>query len=134
MFFKEAVGQPQLVIVFRVTAKQFSSTLDFRKMKIENWIDDRNLIPVATAICWLCNYKFDDWDRDAIEEGARDSDETKNKWYEYEFNGNYKIKFAVTIEPGSSNYSIRVESEENIEQAVNSILGLGQCYELREFE
>ncbi|MDH5653692.1 MAG: hypothetical protein OEZ39_17660 [Gammaproteobacteria bacterium] len=103
-------------------------------MKLENWIDDRNLIPVAEAISLLCANKFDNWDKDAIEEGAKTSDETKNEWYEYEFIGDYKIKFAVTIEPGSSNYSIHVESKKDIEQAVNAIIGLAQSYEIKEFE
>ncbi|MDH5178055.1 MAG: hypothetical protein OEZ39_16245 [Gammaproteobacteria bacterium] len=103
-------------------------------MKIENWIDDRNLIPVAEAISLLCNYKFEDWDKDAIDEGAKDSDESQNKWYEYEFVGDFNIKFSVTIEPGSSDYTIRVESEKDIEQAVNVIVGLAQSYEIKEFE
>ena len=102
-------------------------------MKIENWIDDRNLIPVAEAISWLCEYDFSEADKIAIEQGALKSDELNDVWYEYEFHGKFIIQFCVTIEIGSSNYTLRVQSEKEINEAVNSIIGLGQCFELKEF-
>jgi hypothetical protein len=102
-------------------------------MKTENWIDDRNLLPVADAISWLCRYRMEESEFIAIEEGAKRSDETKNNWYTYAFNGEFKIEIAVTIEPGSSNYSIRVQSDKDILQAVNAIIGMAQTYEIRQF-
>lgn len=101
-------------------------------MKTENWIDDRNLMSVVDAISWLCRYRMEESEFIAIEEGAKRSDETKNNWYAYVFNGEFKIEIAVTIEPGSSNYSIRVEPDKNILQAVNAIIGIAQDYEIRQ--
>jgi hypothetical protein len=51
-------------------------------MKTENWIDDRNLIPVVEAISRLCNYKFDDWDKDVIETAMKKVDEDRNIWFD----------------------------------------------------
>jgi hypothetical protein len=102
-------------------------------MKIGNWIDDRNLIPFAKTFSWLCNYNFDDWDKDAIEAATRKVDESKDIWFDYEFVSDFTIFFSFTIEPGSSNYSIKVESNEDIAQAVNAMIAVAQNYELKDF-
>jgi hypothetical protein len=103
-------------------------------MQIGNWIDDRNLIPFAQSISWLCNYSFDEWDKDAIKLGTKNVDESKNIWFHYEFIGDFTIFFSFTIEPGSGNYSIEVKSEQDISQAVNAIIAIAQSYELKNFE
>jgi hypothetical protein len=54
--------------------------------------------------------------------------------FDYEFSGDFNIRFSFTISRGSSNYSIQVESDKNIEQAVNAIIALAQSYEIKEFE
>jgi hypothetical protein len=103
-------------------------------MQIGNWIDDRNLIPFAKSISWLCSYNFDNTDEEAIILGAKKVDESKNVWFNCEFIGDFTIFFSFTIEPGSSNYSIEIKSEQDISQAVNAIIAIAQSYELKNFE
>jgi hypothetical protein len=103
-------------------------------MQVGNWIDDRNLIPFAKSISWLCNYNFSDWDEDAIKFATKQVNESKNIWHHYEFTGDFTIFFSFTIEPGSSNYSVEIKSEQDVLQAVNTIIAIAQSYELKNFE
>jgi hypothetical protein len=99
----------------------------------EDWIDDRNMFPVLTAIAWLCRYRFDKDDCAAFEAVLSKVDESKNIWFDYVFVGEGEIKVSVTIESGSSNYTIRVESELDIEQGVDMVISLAQEYEIKSF-
>lgn len=103
------------------------------KMKRENWIDEENLFPVLSAIAWLCRYRFDEDDRGAFEAALPKVDESKDIWFNYVFTGDGEIKVAVTMEPGSSDYTIRVESEMEIEQGVDMAISLAQGYRIKEF-
>jgi hypothetical protein len=99
----------------------------------ENWIDEENLEPALTAIGWICDYKFDSGDWDAVSTGVKTVDESKNIWFDYTLAGKFEIRTRITKESGSSNFSLRIESSEDIKDRLDMIIGLAQCYKIQEF-
>ena len=99
----------------------------------ETWIDEENLNPVLTAIGWICDYKFevDDWD--AVKHGVKSVDESKDIWFEYPLIGKFEIRTRTTMEPGSSNYSLRVECDKDIKGELDMVTWIAQAYRIKEF-
>lgn len=101
-------------------------------MKYTDWINEDNLFPVLIVIASLCDCKFDEDDKAAIEAGLRKISGTKGLWFEYVFAGNGEITIAVFKESGSSDYDLRVASELDIEQAVKMAISFGQQFQITE--
>lgn len=99
----------------------------------ETWIDEENLRPVLTAIGWICDYKFDEDDWDAVVAGIKKVDESKGIWFDYPLIAKFEILTSTTMESGSSNYSLRVSSDQDIKPQLDVITGLAQCYRIQDF-
>ena len=99
----------------------------------ETWIIEDNLIPVLTAVGWACDYKFDEDDRVAVLHGVKDVSEADNRWFEYEFRGRCVVSVRVTMETGSCNYTIRLQSDTDFTREFNMVTWLAQCYRIQDF-
>lgn len=104
----------------------------FKKMKTETWIDDENLIAVADAVAWLADHNITDEEKTEISNAAKHVNEEKNIWHTQQFRGKFEIKLSFSLYPGSSNYSLKIESETNIEQGLKPIIALAQSYRITE--
>ena len=88
---------------------------------------------MLTAIGWICDYKFESDDWVAVEHGIKTVDESKDIWFDYPLIGKFEIRTSTTMEPGSSNFSLRIECDQGIKRELDMITWFAQAYRIKEF-
>ena len=89
--------------------------------------------PTLTAIGWICDYRLDEDDWSAIEHGIKSVDESKDIWFDFPLAGKFEIKTSTSMEPGCSNYSLKIACEIDIKPQLDMVIGLAQCYRISDF-
>ncbi|MEM9081116.1 MAG: hypothetical protein AAGC74_10540, partial [Verrucomicrobiota bacterium] len=69
----------------------------------------------------------------AVEHGIKTVDESKGIWFDYPLIGKFEIQTSTTMEPGSSNYALRIICDQDIERELDMITWLAQAYRIKEF-
>lgn len=85
-------------------------------MKGLGWIIEYNLKPFVETLSGFVGYRFDDWDRDAIRFGIKDTDVEADRWYEYGPIGERPVKLRIARDPGSIVVFVQVEADKDLEE------------------
>jgi hypothetical protein len=88
----------------------------------EGWIFEDNLWPFLSVMSWLVKYDFDDLDWDAISYGTKDTDVEKDRWYDYEFTGDFVAKFRLAADPGTEVLALKVDIAERFAPQVETAM------------
>ena len=102
-------------------------------MIYENWIDETNLKPALTAIGGLCRCRFSETDWETVSLGITAVDEDAALWYPHTMKGDFEIRVFISKLSGSSNYSLKIESDRDIKQALEAITDIAQSFRIVDF-
>ena len=95
---------------------------------ISSWIYEENLKPLLETVSLFVDYNFDGRDWLAINNGIRETDEEKDRWYEYQLIGKRRIEVKIANDPGSSVVMIQLQSEPDIEEKIQIAAFIFQNY------
>jgi hypothetical protein len=76
---------------------------------VTGWVFEDNLRPLAEVLSGFINYRFDDWDWDAISTGLHGGSGGRlPEWFDYPLVGTPSLTLEVAQEAGASVTDVRV--------------------------
>jgi hypothetical protein len=86
---------------------------------VENWIFEKNLKPFVEIVSRYASYQFDADDWIGISSGIAETDQERDRWFDYDFTAGRPVRLRFARDPGSSVLFIRascdLETEKKIE-------------------
>jgi hypothetical protein len=95
-----------------------------------NWFLRDNLAPFVRFVAGRATYDLLPEEMQAIEVGVRETDQERERWYDYELTGDRSVRLSFAIDPGSSVVFWRAECPAEIRDAIEVAAGLMQEYQL----
>ncbi len=98
-------------------------------------IPDENLIPlmeIFTELCGASREEWWEWNRDAILVGIVLTDIETGNWFEFEFEGDYKIRFRLARNPIGERIFVDVDFPPEHSGAIKAALYITHRYRLRQ--
>ena len=98
---------------------------------LANWVFEENLRPFLLSLSWFVDYDFapDDWT--VIRYGVEASDQEADRWYEYEFAGQYHAVLWLARDPGSSVVHVRVEVPAAVVPKVEAAFEIFEAFRIK---
>jgi hypothetical protein len=101
------------------------------KSTIQDWIFLDNLRPFAEIISASINYDLLEEEWIAIDEGVKESDIDKGKWYDYEIDSHEdSVRMFFSKEHGACVVNLKVTSSKESSVLISNIIGILQNYHL----
>jgi hypothetical protein len=97
-----------------------------------NWFFDANLVPFLRFVAGRAKYDLLPEEEQAIKLGIRETDQERQRWYDYEFPGETLVRLSFAVDPGSSVVFWRGECPVEVREAIETAAGLMQEYQLSE--
>src|SRR4051794_17674417 len=94
-----------------------------------NWFFDENLVPFLRFVAVRAKYDLLPEEEQAIKLGIRETDQERQRWYDYEFAGEKLVQLSFAIDPGSSVVHWRGECPVEMREAIETAAGLMQEYQ-----
>jgi hypothetical protein len=93
-----------------------------------NWFFDDNLAPFLHFVAGRAKYDLLPEEEQAIKLGVRETDQERQRWYDYEFAGEKLVRLSFAIDPGTSVLFWRCDCPVEMKEAIEIAAGLMQEY------
>ena len=95
-----------------------------------DWLFPDNLAPFLCFVARHAKYDLLPEEVRAIELGVRETDQERDRWYDYEFAGDQGVRLSFATDPGSSVVFWRAECPGEMREAIEFAASLMQEYQL----
>jgi hypothetical protein len=95
-----------------------------------DWFFRDNLAPFLRFVAIRAKYDLLPEEIQAIQLGVRETDQERERWYDYEFTGDRMIRLSFATDPGSSVVFWRAECPAEMRDAIEVAARLMQEYQL----
>ncbi len=96
---------------------------------ISTWILRENLRRFLGRISQIVEYRFEDWDWDAIRFGLTDTSAAGSRWYSYDLLGVRRIGLRIAVDGDERRLRVIVDSDDTSMSSIDAVVAIMQRYE-----
>ncbi len=97
---------------------------------MNNWVLDKNALPLLMVIAHLVNYELDHWDHDALEHGLEATDAEAEQWLHYPIGRAPTVDVRLARDPGTAVIHVSIDARAELRDRIALAIQIGQQFEL----